>query len=506
MRPAQKVKLGIGIVSAIAIIAVILGLFGKNEDTQFTVKQPIHPILGDIDVVDRGGYYLKNMATVWTWNKFEDFYFSREASEGGSEDQSIRITFNDGGQADVSSYVRIQLPLDKDKRIEFNRQFSGNPENIKSAIRSHLINCLKNTAPMMQSSEHQSARKTEFDQTVRDQLDNGLYSMAKEAVKQKDETDEDGQEITVYVTNLIYDDLRDADGNVILDADGNPKKGSPVIAKKSPLADYGIVITQFSITGVEYDPKTRELFAAKKESSLAAEQSKAERIQETQQRLMVEEKGLREKAEIEAKANVEKAEAVIKAEKEKEMATIEAEKRVVIEEQAKIEAETRLAKELAIAQQEKEIAETVAEAALEVAKLKAQAATEEAKAISVLAIAEEERIIKAGAITEEQQVLAEIAKDQAIGVAEALARIASPSTVISGNGSGGQAGEGALQDSLLSLFMLKQVGGVENLGAVKSSNVPKAFPRTKSGYTSKLTPATPATPAAVVPVSTTPSK
>jgi regulator of protease activity HflC (stomatin/prohibitin superfamily) len=484
MRPAQQVKLGIGIVAAIAVIAVILGLFGKNEDTQFTVKQPIHPILGDIDVVDRGGYYFKNMATVWQWNKFEDFYFSREASEGGAEDQSIRITFNDGGQADVSSYVRIQLPMDKEKRIEFNRQFSGNPENIKSAIRSHLINCLKNTAPMMQSSEHQSARKTEFDQTVRDQLDNGLYSMAKEAVKQKDETDENGQEITVYVTNLVLDE-----------------QGQPIVAKESPIAQYGIVITQFSITGVEYDPKTRELFAAKKESSLAAEQSKAERIQETQQRLMVEEKGLREKAEIEAKANVEKAEAVIKAEKEKEMATIEAEQKVVVEEQAKIEAETRLAKELAIAEQEKAIAETVASAALEVAKLKAQAAEEEAKAISVLAVAEEERIIKAGAITEQEQVLAEIGKEQAIGVAEALARIASPSTVISGNGAGaeGSAGEGALQDSLLSLFMLKQVGGIENLGSVKSSNVPKAFPNRAGNYKSMLTP--PATPAVVVPAS-----
>jgi regulator of protease activity HflC (stomatin/prohibitin superfamily) len=440
MKPVTQVKVGMIAIIAVVVISVGLGLLGKNDDTKFTVKQPLHPVFGELAVIDRGGYYFKGMATVWEWNKFEDFYFSREESEGGSEDQSIRITFNDGGQADVSSYVRIQLPMEAEKRIEFNRQFSGNRDNIKSAIRSHLINCLKNTAPMMQSSEHQSARKTEFDQTVRDQLDNGLYSMAKEAVKQKDDTDENGQEITVYVTNLVLD-----------------ANEQPVIAKESPIAQYGIVITQFSITGVEYDPKTRELFAAKKESSLAAEQSKAERIQETQQRLMVEEKGLREKAEIEAVANVEKAEAVIKAEKEKEMAEIAAQLKVAVEEQAKLEAEISKAKELAIEQADKVIAETAAEKQLEV------------KAILTLAEAEEEKIFRAGAITERERVLAEIAKERDIGIAEYLASIRVPQVTIGGNA--GAEGAGAT-DNTTHLINLKLLEGAGLLDKSPISDIP----------------------------------
>jgi hypothetical protein len=348
--------------------------------------------------------------------------------------------------------------MDKEKRIEFNRQFSGNPENIKSAIRSHLINCLKNTAPMMQSSEHQAARKTEFDQTVRDQLDNGLYSMAKEALRVKDDSDEEGQEITVYVTNLILDE-----------------NGAPIIAKSSPIAQYGIVITQFSITGVEYDPKTRELFAAKKESSLAAEQSKAERIQEVQQRLMVEEKGLREKAEIEAVANVEKAEAIIKAEKEKEMAEIGAQLLVSVEEQSKLEAETRLAKELAIAEAEKQIAETKATMTLEVAKLNAEAALEEAKAISTLATAEEEKIAKAGAITEQERVLAEIAMQRDIGIAQYLANIHVPQVTIGGS-AGGAGGQGT--DTTTQLINLKLLEGA---GLLDKSDIKRIA--TKSSVT-----------------------
>jgi len=433
MKPATQVKLALAAIIAVAIIVGVYGMIGKNNDTQFTIVQPM--LGGTIRVVDKGGYYFKGLATIWTWNKFEDYYFSQATNEGGVEDQSIRITFNDGGQADVSSYVRIQLPTDAQKRIEFNRQFSGNPDNINSAIRSHLINCLKNTAPLMQSSEHQSARKTEFDQIVREQLDQGLYQMRKEAVPHQDETDKDGKPITIYVTNILKGD-----------------NGAPLIAKESPLAQYGISITQFSITGVEYDPKTRELFAAKKESSLLAEKSKAERFQEQQQRLMVEEKGLREKAEMEAKANVERAEAVIKAEKEKEMAEIEAQKKVAVEMQAKLEAETRLAKELEIAQREKEIAETKAKQKLEVAKLNAQAAAEEAKAIQIIAAAEEERIQKAGAITEQEKVLAEIAAERDAKVAEHISKIHVPQVTI-----GSSQGEG--QDITSTLINLKLLEG-----------------------------------------------
>jgi hypothetical protein len=475
MEPKNTIKLAIAGIIAVVALIVVTNLFGKNEDTQFTVKQPIS---GEMSVVDRGGYYYKGMATIWKWNKFEDFYFSRSDQEGGDRDESIRITFNDGGQADVSIYTRIELPMDEEARILFNRQFSGNPENIKSAIRSHLINCLKNTAPMMQSSEHQSARKTEFDAHVYDQLVKGLYQMQKEAVKTLDETDTTGKEITVYVTNII-----------------TGEDGAPVIAKKSPLDQYGIKISQFSITGVEYDPKTRELFAAKKESSLLAEKSKAERIQETQQRLMVEEKGLREKAEIEAVANVEKAEAVIKAEKEKEMAEIAAQLKVAVEEQAKLEAEIAKAKELAIELADKEIAETAAEKQLEVAKLMALAAEEEAKAIRTLAEAEEEKIFRAGAITEREQVLAEIAKERDIGIAEYLAQIPVPQVTIGGGtGTEGSADSGKITTDLINLKLLEGAGLLDKSQLYNIPQVPQSL--RGSGKFSRKTSASETTPVA----------
>jgi uncharacterized membrane protein YqiK len=172
---------------------------------------------------------------------------------------------------------------------------------------------------------------------------------------------------------------------------------------------------------------------------------------------MVEEKGLRERAEVEAIANVERAEAVIKAEKEKEMAEISAQQKVSVEEQSKLEAETRLAKELAIATMEKEIAETQASMVLEVAKLKAEAAIAEAEAISTLATAEEEKIAKAGAITEQERVLAEIAMQRDIGIAQYLANIHVPQVTIGGSsGAGGQGTDTTTQ--LINLKLLEGAG------------------------------------------------
>jgi len=446
-------KVGIGIIAGIALVMAYVGMFDKNIDTQFTVKQPIHPVFGTMEVIDRGGYFFKGFATTWQWDKFDEYYFSADVSgdEGSNRDESIRITFNGGGQAKVSCYVKITPPTEQEARINYNRQFSGNASNVKSAIRSHLINCLKNTAPLMTASEHQSARKAEFAQLIERQMRLGEFAMKQEPRVLKDSTDRNGDEITVYDTEIVTDE-----------------NNQPVISRSSSLIDYGITIVQFSITGTEYDPKTQELFAAKKESLLLAEKSKAEREQEVQQRLMVEEKGKREKAEMEAKANVERAEAVIKAQKEKEMAEIAAQLKVSVEIQAKLEAETRLSKELAIETQEKAIAETKAskerevatigaQATLDVARLRAEAALEEAKAIRELAAAEEERISKAGAITEKDRVLAEIARDRDIGVAEHLAAVNVPTVTIGGAGGDGQ----NLTENLINLKLLEGAGLLE---------------------------------------------
>jgi len=449
----------IGIIAIIVVcVALVIGGFsgaiGSNDDQNWQV---IQSVTGNVNIRDEPGYYFKNFADVWTWPRADTIKIGSNTGEDEErmDFDKVGITFNDGGTADCVVAVRFRYPTQTDQRREIHREFNGLPDNVKDAIYQHIVNVMKATAPMMTSSEHQSARKGEFTELVQKQSQNGIYAMEK-------------------VERIIDLGSGIADDSPVVDGEGNPldikdkvaevdndskqrilatdiildDKGNPTISQESPLDQYGIIISQLSITDVDYDPQTRAQFAAKKEAFLRAEQAKAERQEEVEQTLMVTQRALRELAEVEGEANKKKAEQVIDAEREYEVAL-----------QLKQKADTEASMRLSVAELEKKTAETQATQRLAVAKLDRDAASEEAESIRVLAAAQEEKISKAGAITEEVQVLAEIAAQRDVQIAQYLSQIRTPSTVIVGGGNGnGEGGSTGYQDTLMSLFMLRHSG------------------------------------------------
>lgn len=424
MKNVTKLKF-IGIISAIALIAALAGvkgLVGYNVEQEWQVVQQWG---GDLRVIETGGPYLKWFAPTWTYPRTTTSYFSADVKEGGEEDDSIRITFNDGGTADISVAVRWTTAVGTKQRQNFHVDMSSDIAFAESALRSYLINVLKNTAPMMSASEHQSARKSEFDRLVNDQLVFGTYETRKVERTLKDQYDEDGNPITVFATEVVLDE-----------------SGKPKIAKTNPLAQYGIIIQQFNITSTDYDPRTRQQFEAKKESYLRAEQSKAEREEMVQERLMIVERGLRDRADIEAEALKEKARAVIAAEREKEVA------------------ETQAQQQLEVERLEKERAETAAARQLEVARLERQSAEENAAARMLLADAKKYELEQAGGLSEELAAIL----DANIRIAEVtssnLSRIAVPSQVFLMGGGSGEGGDGTdLSETMFSLRMWQDITG-----------------------------------------------
>ena len=102
----------------------------------------------------------KGFGTVWTYPRSLQAYYSASTKEGGPQDDSIRVTFNDGGTAHISSFVKIQMPTDRSPAA-LHQDFNANPGNILDAVRSHLTNCIKSTGPMMSASENQASRKAD---------------------------------------------------------------------------------------------------------------------------------------------------------------------------------------------------------------------------------------------------------------------------------------------------------------------------------------------------------
>jgi hypothetical protein len=425
MRPKHYFTLGIVVVAAIVILSLFTGLVGINEGQNWIYLQHLN---GTVKIVDSPGMYAKWFGKTWVYPRFVEFRYNDDPADGDKAIESIGVTYNDGGTADVSTYIRLSTPTTKESRVAFHQQFGGNMDNIKASTKSYMIDCLKSTAPLMSSSENQSARKAEFKQVVEGQLKQGTYKMRKETVRLQDETDDTGNVITIFKTEIVTD------------ADG-----MPVIISPSPIVqDFDMTVVQFSVTGTNYDTETRKQFAAKKQSFLLTEQAKADREKETQERLMVIEKGLREKAEAEAIANVVKIKAVIAAEQKAEVAL-----------QTKIEAETKAEQLLSVAEIDKAALLMAESAKFEQAEIEAQTAIKKKEAMIAMAEGKKEAIELSGDITELEEALIRSEVDKAKVVAEALAKINVPSTMIIG----GENGQGnSTMENLINLKLMESTG------------------------------------------------
>jgi len=191
---------------------------------------------------------------------------------------------------------------------------------------------------------------------------------------------------------------------------------------------------------IEYDAATLSQFAAKKESYLNAEKSKAQRQEEVQSRLMIQEKGRRQVAEIQAEENQKKERALIQASQAEEVAEI-AKRQAVIAAEQKVEVAAQLKQE--------------AENLRQIAEIEAQTAELRKKATVSAAEAKQQVIEIAGGITEKERVLAEIKADRDAKVAAALATVKTPSIVIVG---GNEGSGGGLMENLINMALLKATG------------------------------------------------
>lgn len=438
----MRIKIVAAVICTLLVLLVagilLSGLIGYNNTHEWQIYQSV---TGNVTIIDTPGYYWKGFGTVWTYPRSMQAYYSSSHKESGSSDDSIRVTFNDGGTASISSFVKIALPLDSEHRLLLHQDFNANPKNISDAVRSHLVNCIKSTGPMMSASENQASRKAEFNQVVEDQLIHGLYEMRRTEVELKDVSETiaagigpDGKPIAtekrakVMATEIVLD-----------------KNGKPVIVQVSPMDRYKIGIIQFSVTETQYDEQILQQFSTKKESYLKAEQAKAQRQEEYQQRLMVTEKGLRQVAEITAEENQKKMRATIQAQQAAEVAVI-----------AKQQAVTQAQQKVEVAGQEQQEAET----RKKIAQLKAETAEIDKKATIAAAEAKQKAIELGGDIAEKDRILATIKADRDAKVAEALAGIKTPGVVIvGGNATDGKSP--GLTETLMNLLLLKSAGIID---------------------------------------------
>jgi hypothetical protein len=421
---------------AVIFLFTFTSLVEWNSDEDWQVCQFVN---GSYKTVDTAGFYGQYYGEVWTYPKFLDLYFSAAKDEGIKEDMSIRVTFSDAGVGFTSHHIKLQImPPEESKRILFHRHFAATGvKGIEHAIQQHLATALKNSGPMMTSSQHQAQRSAEFYQTVRAQLEEGLYGMrvVEQEVIQR-QVGKSGDKVHQFSGS-------DRELQVLTEIATGPDKKSRIIAT-SPLKEYGFKVIQYSITGTKYDTQTQAQLSARSASYQLAEQAKAKVEAENSKTRLVIASGKSSVAKVQAEAN-----------KAMKTATVKAEQDVGVAEQKQAEEVSLQEQELATATQK--VLETTQQ--LKISQIKVEQAAFEAAKTLADAEATRVQLEKGGAVAEVDKFVADMRRKQSVALATAVAKIPSPNTVIIVPNNGGKAGNsGSTTETMMQLLMLRQLG------------------------------------------------
>lgn len=359
---------GWGCIAIAAIIALVfgLGVVGKNDVQNFQV---IQSPFGNVTVRSDGGYYLKFFDSVWTYPKVNSVFFSNETAESDDQD-GVQVVFSNKGKGDISSQVVYRLYTDNKSILKLHEYAHGDVDRVVDNL---VLSKLKDIA-MLHASNITSSQAIED----RDQL---AANIRKDFVNNKE------------------------------------------------LAEMGIIVEQFSITKINFDKQTEDLFKKQQEADLQKKTAEAEKLNLQMQKEKTIAEYEKQVAESKGKAEVEKIKAVTDAERQKELAEIKGKQEVAVAELEKQKATIEANKKLEVA----EIQKREEKAKLEVIQIQAEQKVAEAKA-------KEQQIKLSGAITETDKYRLDIEKETKIGVAKALAeglsKVTLPKTMIMTGGSG----------------------------------------------------------------------
>ena len=358
----------VAIIVAVLIAVIIAIIFsnafiGKNNVQNFQVIQS--PV-GTIKIQSGGGYYMKCFDTVWTYPKVNPVFFSNEEKESKDQD-GVQVVFSNKGKGDISSQVVYRLFTDNVKMLKMHEYAHGNIDVIDNLVLSKLKDIAMTHASNITSSQ---------------------------AIEDREQ----------LATNIRKDFINNKE-----------------------LCEMGIIVEQFSITKINFDKQTEDLFKKQQEADLQKKTAEAEKLNLQMQKEKTIAEYEKQVAESKGKAEVEKIKAVTDAERQKELAEIKGKQEVAVAELEKQKATIEANKKLEVV----EIQKKEEKAKLEVIQIQSEQKVAEAKA-------KEQQIKLSGAISEEKKYTLDIEKDTKIGVAKAIAdgiaQMKLPQTFIIGNG------------------------------------------------------------------------
>lgn len=248
---------------------------------------------GKLHVYKQSGVVWQGFGTVTRYKKSFQYWFSKSNKKG---DGSIKMRFNDGGHANLSGSIRVDLPLSDSLIVQLHTRF-GSQEAIENTLVSTVITkSVYMTAPLMSSKESYSERRNDLISYIEDQATNGVYKTYTTTMRVKDPMD------TTVIKTISVVRLRMSEN------------GTPLVEEKSPVSVLGIKLSNLGISDIDYDPIVEEQIKTQQQATMQVQTAIAHAKQAEQETFTVEQQGKANAAKAKWEQETKKAQAVTEAE------------------------------------------------------------------------------------------------------------------------------------------------------------------------------------------------
>lgn len=298
------------ICSIVAFIIVLTLSFKLVENTsadEIVINQI--PITGELEFWVTPGWHSQKFGDLFRYDKAFQIWYSSKPNMGSSDDESIKIVFNDAGIGYISGSAKIILPVTK-KYLELILIEYGSMKALVNDLIMPTINkVIFSSGPLMSSFESYAVKKNDLIRYIEDQLQNGIYKTISQEVKKVDELS--GKEKMVTVAELI------------------PDSNSPGGFKRqeiAPFIRYGIKISNVVVDDIVYEDKIMKQISSQQTAYMEVQTAIANTKKAKQETIRAEEEGKRNYATAKWEQEKENAKLISEAEKNKKIAELDMQK------------------------------------------------------------------------------------------------------------------------------------------------------------------------------------
>lgn len=292
------------------LLIVFFVLSGKMWETvdadeivviQDPVDGELHTYIGGTAT---GGLQFQNFGTATHYNKSFQFWFSNQKDQGEPKDESIKIRFNDGGHAQVSGSVRMNMPLDEKSIIKLHTIYGSQGAIEQNLVRTTIQKCIYMTGPLMSSKESYAEKRNLLLQYIDDQATLGIYKTLTKDEKIKDELS--GEEKTVSVVDIVT------------------KDGMIQRTSASPLHEFNLQLAtgSLALNSIDYDATVEKQIEQQQSATMSVQTAMANAKKAQQDAITVEKQGETNAMKAKWEQEIIKAKLVTEAQQNLEVQTL----------------------------------------------------------------------------------------------------------------------------------------------------------------------------------------